>query len=69
MSTLYETCVEVTGGRAGHARSSDGLLDLDLALPTQLGGDAGRRTRNSCSRQATRPALKGRCATSLRNAS
>ncbi len=46
MNALYETTVEVTGGRAGHARSSDGVLDLDLALPQQLGGDAGRRGTN-----------------------
>ena len=38
MTAIYETTVEVTGGRAGHARSSEGLVDLDLALPMQLGG-------------------------------
>ncbi len=45
MNAIYETTVEVTGGRAGHARSSDGLLELDLALPRQLGGD-GRAGTN-----------------------
>ena len=36
-STLYSTKVNVTGGRHGHI-SEDGLLDLKLALPRQLGG-------------------------------
>jgi lipoyl-dependent peroxiredoxin len=38
MKTLYEASVRVTGGRAGHATSSDGMLDLPLAFPTVLGG-------------------------------
>jgi osmotically inducible protein OsmC len=29
----------VTGGRAGHAASEDGALDINLALPKELGGD------------------------------
>ncbi len=38
MSTLYSTKVTATGGRHGHIRSDDGLLDMKLALPRQLGG-------------------------------
>jgi osmotically inducible protein OsmC len=38
MSALYTTKVAATGGRHGHIRSEDGLLDLNLALPRQLGG-------------------------------
>jgi lipoyl-dependent peroxiredoxin len=38
MKTLYSTKVTPTGGRHGHIRSEDGLLDLKLALPRQLGG-------------------------------
>ncbi|WP_246162723.1 organic hydroperoxide resistance protein [Brasilonema sennae] len=44
MKPLYTATVTVTPGQAGHARmsghahSSDGLLDLDLAFPTELGG-------------------------------
>jgi lipoyl-dependent peroxiredoxin len=38
MSTLYSTKVTATGGRHGHIRSGDGLLDMKLALPRQLGG-------------------------------
>jgi lipoyl-dependent peroxiredoxin len=38
MNALYTTKVAATGGRHGHIRSEDGLLDLNLALPRQLGG-------------------------------
>jgi osmotically inducible protein OsmC len=44
-SPIYATTVTVRGGRAGHARvsgrasSADGLLDLDLRMPAELGGD------------------------------
>src|ERR1700720_4243976 len=37
-STLYSTKVTATGGRHGQIRSEDGLLDMKLALPRQLGG-------------------------------
>jgi osmotically inducible protein OsmC len=43
MNTLYSTKVTAVGGRHGHVKSADGLLDLDLALPRELGG-AGRAT-------------------------
>ena len=35
---LYVTKVTASGGRHGHIRSDDGLLDLKLALPRSLGG-------------------------------
>ena len=35
---LYVTKVTASGGRHGHIRSEDGLLDLKLALPRELGG-------------------------------
>src|SRR5271170_2750478 len=38
MNALYTTKVAATGGRHGHIRSEDGVLDLKLALPRQLGG-------------------------------
>ncbi|MFA6125162.1 MAG: organic hydroperoxide resistance protein [Sphingomonas sp.] len=41
MSTLYHTKVTAVGGRGGTVRSEDGLLDLQLALPTSLGGKGG----------------------------
>jgi Ohr subfamily peroxiredoxin len=41
MSTLYSTKVTAVGGRSGTIRSEDGLLDLQLAMPTALGGKGG----------------------------
>ena len=38
MNTLYSTKVAATGGRHGHIHSEDGLLDMKLALPRELGG-------------------------------
>ena len=42
MKTLYTAEAVVTGeGRDGHARSSDGVLDVDLAVPAEMGGGGG----------------------------
>lgn len=41
MSTLYSTAVTAIGGRNGTVKSSDGLLDLRLAMPSGLGGKGG----------------------------
>ncbi|MBV9919333.1 MAG: organic hydroperoxide resistance protein [Pseudonocardia sp.] len=42
MSVLYTASALSTGdGRNGHVRSSDGVLDLDLATPTEMGGPGG----------------------------
>ena len=39
MKTLYTAEALTTGdGRNGHARSSDGRLDLQLAIPKEMGG-------------------------------
>ncbi|AKT50766.1 organic hydroperoxide resistance protein [Arsenicicoccus sp. oral taxon 190] len=39
MHTLYTAEALATGaGRDGHTRSSDGRIDLDLAVPTEMGG-------------------------------
>jgi Ohr subfamily peroxiredoxin len=38
MKVLYTSDVTAVGARHGHVRSSDGLLDLDLALPPGMGG-------------------------------
>jgi len=41
-NTLYTAKAHVTGGRAeGHGRSSDGELEVDLRLPTEMGGPGG----------------------------
>jgi osmotically inducible protein OsmC len=39
MKVLYSTTATATGGRAGHARSADGALDVTLTVPKELGGD------------------------------
>ena len=40
MSVQYTAAATVTGGRAdGHGRTSDGRLELDLRLPTEMGGE------------------------------
>jgi lipoyl-dependent peroxiredoxin len=41
MRTLYTTEATAHGGRSGHVRSSDGILDLDLRVPEQMGGRGG----------------------------
>jgi Ohr subfamily peroxiredoxin len=42
MATLYTASATATGeGRNGHSRSSDGLVDVDLATPVELGGPGG----------------------------
>ena len=41
MSTLYSTNVKAVGGRSGSIRSEDGLLELNLGLPKELGGKGG----------------------------
>jgi len=39
---LYTAEAHVTGGRAeGHGRSSDGVLEVDLRIPSELGGEGG----------------------------
>jgi lipoyl-dependent peroxiredoxin len=39
---LYTAQAHVTGGRAkGHGRTSDGVLEVDLRFPTELGGEGG----------------------------
>jgi Ohr subfamily peroxiredoxin len=39
---LYTAEAHVTGGRAnGHGRTSDGLLEVDLRLPKEMGGEGG----------------------------
>ena len=41
MSTLYATKVKAIGGRSGTILSEDGILELNLALPKELGGKGG----------------------------
>lgn len=41
MKTLYTAEVSATGGRSGHVRSSDGVIDMPVTLPEGLGGKGG----------------------------
>jgi osmotically inducible protein OsmC len=38
MTILYTAVATTIGGRDGHTRSDDGLIDLDVATPRALGG-------------------------------
>jgi lipoyl-dependent peroxiredoxin len=45
MPVLYTASATASGeGRNGHVRSSDGVLDLDLAVPKEMGGPGGALT-------------------------
>ncbi len=41
---LYRAYAEATGGRDGRAVSSDGVLDVSLTTPRELGGAGGQGT-------------------------
>ncbi len=41
MEKLYKAEVTTLAGRNGHAKSSDGLLDLDVRFPKEMGGAGG----------------------------
>ena len=54
MQVLYTAEATAVGGRGGHIRSSDGVLDLSLAHPKELGGPGGEATNpNNSSPRAT----------------
>lgn len=44
MKILYTTSATSTGGRSGHSRSADGVLDVTLTTPKALGGDGATGT-------------------------
>ena len=44
MSILYTTKASATGGRAGRAVSENGVLDVTLTVPKELGGDGATGT-------------------------
>jgi Ohr subfamily peroxiredoxin len=41
---LYTAEATATGGREGHSRTSDGRLDVDLDVPSEMGGPGGPGT-------------------------
>src|SRR5437879_13129625 len=44
MNILYTAEAVVEGGRAGHGRTSDGRLTVELSVPKAMGGDGGPGT-------------------------
>jgi Ohr subfamily peroxiredoxin len=38
---LYTARAHVTGGREGHGHTTDNQLDVDLRIPTEMGGPGG----------------------------
>lgn len=44
MQALYTAVATATGGRDGQAKSSDGILDVKLTTPKELGGQGGDAT-------------------------
>ena len=44
MDALYTAVVTAKGGREGHVKSSDGILDLALKVPKSMGSPGGEGT-------------------------
>jgi lipoyl-dependent peroxiredoxin len=44
IEVLYTAEATVTGGREGHGRTSDGRLDVDFDVPSEMGGTGGPGT-------------------------
>ena len=44
MSIIYTTKASATGGRSGHAVSENGVLDVTLTVPKDMGGDGATGT-------------------------
>ncbi|MFP2912792.1 organic hydroperoxide resistance protein [Pyxidicoccus sp. 3LFB2] len=43
VSPLYTTTATTHGGRSGQVKSTDGVIDLALALPKEMGGPGGAK--------------------------
>ena len=41
MEVLYTARATTKGGRNGHVASSDGIIDLELRTPKEMGGESG----------------------------
>ncbi|WP_343485782.1 organic hydroperoxide resistance protein [Allomuricauda sp. d1] len=44
MKTIFDTQATNTGGRAGHVRSNDGVIDFDIKMPRPDGKSDGQST-------------------------
>ena len=42
ITAMYTAEVINTGGRKGHVKSSDGILDFDVSMPSAMGGHGGK---------------------------
>ena len=42
ITPLYTAEATNTGGRKGHVKSSDGILDMDVSMPVTMGGHGGK---------------------------
>lgn len=42
MPSLYTGRVTSTGGRNGHIKSDDGMIDMDITVPPSLGGNGDK---------------------------
>jgi Ohr subfamily peroxiredoxin len=43
MQALYHAHATATGGRNGHVATEDGAVDLELAIPKEMGGPGGAK--------------------------
>jgi Ohr subfamily peroxiredoxin len=44
MKVMYTARATSTGGRTGHGKTDDGVLEVDLTTPKEMGGDGARGT-------------------------
>jgi len=44
MNIIYQTKATATGGRDGNVKSDDGVLDLEVRVPSSMGGAGGAYT-------------------------
>ncbi len=44
LNILYTAEATASGGREGHSRTNDGRVDVDLDVPTEMGGQGGPGT-------------------------
>jgi organic hydroperoxide reductase OsmC/OhrA len=57
MDVLYRAEATAWGGREGRVASSDGVLDLQLAIPKEMGGPGGALTNPGAVRRWVRGVL------------
>jgi len=43
----YTAVATNTGGRKGHVKTDDGLIDLKSAMPKEIGGEGGKPIQNN----------------------